>query len=138
FRDPGNGDGGHTVEGVVLLAGNASKDIAPGCKGLVVRRCKFEDFGTGIMAADARCEGFVITDNEFLGRQGWRGPKESPTGSYTNYSYVAVWVAGAGHDVGNNFVRGFRDGINVVAGWKGKEYDPKAKNVSIDFYNNVI
>ena len=138
FRDPGAGDGGHTVDGVVLLAGNASHAISPGCKHLVVRRCKFEDFGVGIMAADARCEGFVITDNEFLGRQDWRGPKESVTKDYTKHSWVAVWIAGAGHDVGYNLVRGFRDGLDVVAVWKEKEYDPSRKNVSIDFYNNVI
>jgi hypothetical protein len=138
FRDPGAGDGGHTADGVVLLAGNVSQGVVPGCKGLVVRRCRFEDFGVGVMAAEARCEGFVITDNRFLGRQDWLAPKEAPDGVYTNYSYVAVWVAGAGHDVARNFIRGFRDGVNVAAGWKGRDFTPAAKNVSIDFYDNVI
>ena len=141
FRDPENGDGGHTVNGVVLLAGNRSHNITPGCKGLVVTHCRFEDFGVGIMAADSACRGFTITDNWFMGRQKWTAPKGVKAEGgyhYNDYSYVAAWMAGAGHDVAYNFVRGFRDGINICGGWEGEGFDPERKNVSIDFYNNDI
>lgn len=138
FRSPGTGDGGHTVDGVVILAGNNSHNYSPGCKGLVVRGCKFEDFGVGIMAADKACREITITDNYFLGRQDWLGPTESPSGDYTRHSYVAVWITGQGHDVAYNYVRGFRDGINVAGVGKADLGDPRQRNASIDFYNNDI
>jgi len=71
FRDPGTVDGGSTVEGVTILAANCvhgrprPKDVG----GIVVRRCRFEDFGVGIMAADGLCRDFTITDNVFVGRR---------------------------------------------------------------------
>jgi len=138
FRDPGTGDGGHTVDGVVLLCGNAGHGFSPGCKGLVVRRCTFEDFGVGVMAADGDCEGFVITDNRFLGRQDWLGTLKPPqTGPY-KFSWTAVWISGQGHDVGYNYVRGFRDGINIAAGWTDKHFAGNKPNNAMDFYNNEI
>jgi len=138
FRTPGNGDGGHTVDGVVLWAGNHAHGGTPGNKGLVVRYCKFEDFGVGVMAADKACRSHTITDNHFYGRQDWLAPKENKGGGYTKYSYVAVWVSGAGHDVGYNFVRGFRDGINIARGGSEDFYVPENHAVSVDFYNNDI
>ena len=139
FRDPGTGDGGHTVDGVVLLCGNRGHKISPGCRGLVVRRCKFEDFGVAIMAADGDCAGFVITDNRFHGRQDWLGPHKPPKGGpYDKFSWTAIWISGQGHDIGYNFVRGFRDGINLAVGWSGGAFKGKDPNASIDIYNNDI
>lgn len=142
FRDPGTGDGGNTLDGVVLLAGNFSSGVTPGCKRLVVRNCTFEDIGVGIMAADAACEGFVITDNRFLGRQDWTGTPNPPEQRDPNapypWSYVGVWVSGAGHDVAYNFVRGFHDGIDVTYGHDDEKRGWKKGSVSIDFYNNDI
>lgn len=137
FRDPNNGDGGHTKEGVVLLAGNTGHGYTPGATNLVVRYCTFEDFGVGVMAVDSNCKNYVITDNRFLGRQHWLAPKEMKNGDYTKHSYVAVWVAGSGHDVAYNHVRGFRDGINVASN-VGKRGDKSKGPRAIDFYNNII
>lgn len=138
FRTPGNGDGGHTVDGVVLWTGNRAHGATPGCKGLVVRHCKFEDFGVGVMAADKACRSFTITDNYFYGRQDWRAPKTAKDKDYTKYSYVAIWLAGSGHDAGYNFVRGFRDGINVTKGGAKDDPDPACLGTAIDIYNNDI
>lgn len=142
FRDPGTGDGGNTVDGVVLLAGNRSLGIAEGCKGLVVRRCKFEDFGVGVMASNYQCRNFTITDNEFTGRQDWT----IHDGTYKEYlkmSYVAIWMCGAGHDVAYNRIRCVHDGIDISCGWENVDrsdpgFTPARKSVSIDFYNNDI
>jgi hypothetical protein len=138
FRDPGNGDGGNTLEGVTLWAGNADHKATPGCKGLVVRRCLFEDIGVGVMAADGACRGFTITDNVFHGRRDWTMyDKQLKEKNYRNSSYVAVWVSGQGHDVAYNYVRGFKDGIDVT-GPNKPDPDPDRINASIDFYNNDI
>jgi hypothetical protein len=141
FRDPGTGDGGNTVDGVVLLAGNSTipGHFYPGCKGLVVQHCKFEDIGVGIMAADADCEGFVITDNRFLGRQDWRGPYEPPKGGpYDKYSWTSIWIAGRGHDIGYNQVCGFWDGIDILWAGTNSHYSGAQDSVAIDIYNNDI
>lgn len=140
FRDPGTGDGGHTIDGVALLAGNYGLEgCTPGCKGLVVRRCTFEDIGVGIMAADAACEGFVITDNRFLGRQDWLGPNDVPEGaSYDKHSWTAVWIGGRGHDIGYNLVRGFRDGIDLLRGSDDTTDIGATAAVAIDIYHNDI
>jgi len=139
FRDPNTGDGGHTVDGVVLLAGNRGHGFTPGCKGLTITHCTFKDFGTGVMGADGACRDFTILDNTFHGRQNWLAPKDLKGHHYRDYSWVAVWVAGAGHSIGYNYVRGFRDGINLAAGWGGgKDFKWRDKNVSIDIYNNDI
>lgn len=137
FRDPDNGDGGHTKEGVVILAGNHGHDYVPGAASLIVRHCTFEDFGVGIMAVARGCVDYTITDNTFNGRQDWLAPKESPTDDYTTYSYVAAWVSGAGTDVAYNYVRGFRDGINV-ASLVPKDGDKSTGPRAISVYNNII
>ena len=143
FRDPGTGDGGHTIDGVVFWAGNRGHGATPGCKGLVVRRCKFEDFGVGVMGADNDCRDFTITDNYFIGRQSWlQNCHDMDFKDYQKWSWTAVWISGAGHDIGYNYVKGFRDGLNISSGsaYKGEtsQFRPDRKNVSIDFYNNEI
>jgi len=49
-----------------------------------------------------------------------------------------IWISGQGHDIGHNFIRGFRDGINLAVGWEGRLFKGQHPNVAIDIYNNDI
>lgn len=138
FQTPGTGDGFHTRDGVVLMAGDSKRGFSPGCKGLVVRRCRFEDFGVGIMAADAGCRDFVIVDNHFHGRQDWRAPKQNKEFDYTSHSGGAVIISGQGHDIGHNYIENVRDGVSVTNGRAQRGFDPEARNIAIDIYNNDV
>jgi hypothetical protein len=138
FRDPGSGDGHHTGNGVVMFAGNRKRRAPSSCVGLTVRYCKFEDFGTGIMAADYHCRDFTITDNYFYGRQNWLGPLENKEFNYLRYSGSAITVSGQGHDIAHNYIESVRSGVRITNGRDGRGYRAGQQNVAIDIYGNDI
>lgn len=150
FRAPGTAQGClNGVDGVILLAGNDSIGAAPGCKGLVVRYCKFEDIGIGIKGEDCHCRDFTITDNIFRGRQNWDRPyghdwelpeRQGKPDKYRTSSWVAVYLSGQGHDIGHNYVRDFWDGLAVAGHAKTPVFaiGKDLINASIDIYNNDI
>ena len=136
IRDPGTGDGAYKSRGGVAIYGGAVDHGNPGCRGLVVRRCRFEDIGTGILASDGACRDFYIADNVFIGRNPtWERLKSELR------SGVGIWIGGQGHVVCHNRVANFWDGIDITAGGshpmsegRGREY----RICAIDFHNNDI
>jgi len=138
FRDPGTHDGHHTGNGVVIQAGNRKRNIESTCVGLTVRYCKFEDFGTAIMASDANCRDFTITDNSFYGRQNWLAPLENKEFNYLRYSGSAVTISGSSHDIGYNYIENVRTGIRVTNGRDGRGFRKGQENMAIDIYGNEI
>jgi len=118
---------------VAIYAGNIDQSKV-GSKGLVVRRCRFEDVGVGIMAAVGSCRHFYIADNVFTGRyRVWDYVQPAQGGSWT-----AVWIAGQGHDICYNRVTHFWDGIDVSGSGGGITLPREFHNVAIDIYNNDI
>lgn len=138
IRDPGTGDGALiTRSGVALYAGAVGHGN-PGCQGLVVRCCKFEDVGTGIMASDANCRNFYIADNIFLGRNPtWEHRKRDPK---YQHSGMAIWIGGQGQVICHNRITDFWDGIDITAGgaYPLESRDRKDRICAIDIYNNDI
>jgi hypothetical protein len=129
-------------EGLTLrnakIAFLAGKRGVAGCKGLVVRNCRLENVGNGVLGLDGRCEGFVITDNVFLGLNDPDNfHKEAGSASGRSQAGYAVNLIGAGHSVGFNRVERFWDGINVSTNAMA---DPKygQQAYAIDFYNNDL
>jgi len=105
-------------------------------RGLTVRRCRFEDHGTGVWLRSRACRDVYVADNTFVGTEGtWhRGggliEKKEP--------YKAVWVAGQGIDVAHNRVENHWDGLSVFqpAGLPSPRFEENM--VAIDFYNNDV
>jgi hypothetical protein len=95
------------------------------CQRMVIRRCKISNIVYGINGASNKSksnEGFFISDNTILGPSTWPRTKgiEEARG---------MQMAGRGHDVCYNFVKGFADGIDTYQG-------PVCE--AIDFHNNEI
>jgi hypothetical protein len=109
-----------------------------GCKGLTVKNCKIEHVQYGVLAQDARSEGFYIADNTFIGSG---NPDQVKLGLEGDWGVKAVGyavnLAGRGHAVCYNRARSFWDGINVFT---NSLADPALGQQSraIDFYNNDI
>jgi len=141
----------------------AGTQFVVGSKGLTVKKCRFEDVGSGIFTNYSGSSNFYIADNVFLGRDdpnhviGWNGAFWVPFNGVEGQkfppvmaSYVAVKVYGPGHVVAYNYVANFHDGIDIEtygnpdgsAAEGGPAYPPKEywplRPVSIDFYNNVM
>lgn len=135
FRDPGTGDGGSTVDGVTIFAGNHGQQ-KPGCKGLTVTRCLFEDFGVAIMAADGVCRDFYIADNVFIGRRPTGRPEWEHRGK--GDTWTAVWIAGQGHAICHNRISKVWDGIDITVSGAHPSMGPGRQNASIDIYRNDI
>jgi hypothetical protein len=136
------------------------KKIA-GCKGLAVKRCKFENINRGIYADFGGNKNFYIADNVFIGRNnpeglhGWTNVSGAP-GLYPYercYSEYAIKVAGAGHVICHNYVANFHDGIDHATYGVPEGYPPYGAPdvypleevfkqdkmfVSTDIYNNFI
>jgi long-subunit acyl-CoA synthetase (AMP-forming) len=136
---------------IAILAGR--RNIA-GAVGLMVKRCRFEDFGyAGITTESERSRNFYIADNTFIGRDpadhlmGWTSPPgmgkhvapwfsdELPR---PMYSYYAVKVYGSGHVICYNYAANAHDAFCFSPG-----IPPNSPNVprelmavSNDFYNN--
>ena len=143
-----------------ILAGT---QFIAGAKGITVKKCRFEDVGSGVFTNYAGSSNFYIADNYFIGRQdpnhviGWNGNFWAPFDGQDGQkfppvmgSYVAVKVYGPGHVVAYNYVANFHDGIDVEtygnpdgsAAIDGPKYPTKEfwalRPVSIDFYNNYM
>ena len=143
-----------------ILAGT---QFIAGAKGITVKKCRFEDVGSGVFTNYAGSSNFYIADNYFIGRQdpnhviGWNGAFWAPFDGLDGQkfppvmgSYVAVKVYGPGHVVAYNYVANFHDGIDVEtygnpdgsAAIDGPKYPTREfwamRPVSIDFYNNYM
>jgi hypothetical protein len=142
----------------------AGTQFIAGSKGLTVKKCRFEEVGSGVFSNYAGSSNFYIADNWFIGRDdpthviGWATPQfwskfagvDGQKFPPVMASYVAVKVYGPGHVVAYNYVANFHDGIDVEtygnpdgsAAAGGPAYPPKAywdkRPVSIDFYNNYM
>ncbi len=124
---------------VAVIAG--IRDVM-GARGIVVRNCRFEDVGIGIMAQDGNCSEYYIADNVFLGREEQTlllksVPNENGEHVKRLKSYYAVKVYGPGHVICNNYIAYFHDGIDISTHGT-PEYELAKKSVSIDIYNNDI
>jgi hypothetical protein len=131
---------GLTIRNTEVAFWAGVKDVA-GAKGLVVRNCRIENVGVGVVAQFAGSKDFYIADNIFLGRDdrhrvlGWANP--GLYGAHPINSYFAVKVYGSGHVIAHNAVAFFHDGISVCThGVPEPQQDLKA--VAIDIYNNDI
>ncbi|MCH5377069.1 MAG: ankyrin repeat domain-containing protein, partial [Planctomycetes bacterium] len=95
---------------------------------LTVRRCRFRRIKKCFFAISQRNRGFLIHDNDMDGPvQDWH-PRRTEKSQ-------GVWIAGQGHAVFHNRVRGFWDGLSI----KGQATDdPELQNCAIDFYNNDL
>ena len=141
----------------------AGTQFIVGSKGLTVKKCRFEDVGSGVFTNYSGSSNFYIADNVFMGRDdpnhviGWNGAFWVPFNGVEGQkfppvmaSYVAVKIYGPGHVVAYNYVANFHDGIDIEtygnpdgsAAEGGPAYPPKeywaVRPVSIDFYNNVM
>ena len=131
---------GLTIRNTEVAFWAGVKDVA-GAKGLVVRNCRIENVGVGVITQFAGSKDFYIADNVFLGRDdrhrvlGWANP--GLYGAHPINSYYAVKVYGSGHVIAHNAVAFFHDGISVCThGVPEPQQDLKA--VAIDIYNNDI
>jgi hypothetical protein len=131
---------GLTIRNTEVAFWAGVKDVA-GAKGLVVRNCRIENVGVGVVTQFAGSKDFYIADNIFLGRDdrhrvlGWANP--GLYGAHPINSYFAVKVYGSGHVIAHNAVAFFHDGISVCThGVPEAQQDLKA--VAIDIYNNDI
>jgi hypothetical protein len=109
-----------------------------GCKGLTVKRCRFENIQYGVLAQDARSTDFYIADNTFLGcNDGERFHHEAGAAYGKSKAGYSVNLAGAGHVVCYNYAANFWDGMNVFT---NSLADPALGQQSraIDFYNNDL
>ena len=118
------------------------KDVM-GSSGLVVRNCRLEDIGVGVLTQYAGSKNFYIADNVLIGRdnptrlRGWTGMWKKFGEPQPLHSFYAIKVYGQGHIVCHNYIAYFHDGICVCThGLPEKERENNC--VSIDFYNNDI
>lgn len=131
----------HIFEGITIrntdIAFYAGLKHVMGCKGLVVKNCKLDDIGIGVMCYSEDSKDFYIADNTFIGRHdpdtliGWAGFKEPEKLT----SYYAIKLYGQSHVVCHNSISHFHDGICIDT---HGQPEPGKKCVSIDFYRNDI
>jgi hypothetical protein len=97
---------------------------------LVIRRCRFHSLDQGIVctANDRKVvEGFLIADNVLEGPFSWSMPAKDKGAKVIEHR--GIQITGAGHDVGYNRVRGFKDGIDTF---------PSPRCAAIDIHHNDI
>jgi hypothetical protein len=133
----------HHFEGLTIrntdIAFYAGLKGVLGSSGLVVRRCRLEDVGMGVLGQFAGSRDFYIADNVMIGRDdahrlvGWRHSGIFPPA--TLRSYTAVKVYGQGHVIAHNYVAYFHDGITVCTHGPPA---PGEKATAIDIYNNDV
>jgi hypothetical protein len=115
----------HDVHFENLLIRNANWGIvAHESSRITVRRCRFTDLQSGFTATrnESGMRDFYIADNEFIGPSTWprtQGIEDTE----------AVQVAGEGHVVCYNRIRGYADAVSLFQGYP---------NRACDFYNNEI
>jgi len=117
------------------VAISAGTQFIAGSKGLTVKRCRFEDVGSGIFTNYSGSSNYYIADNWFIGRHdsnhviAWTAAQGATATTGVNWaqfngvdgqkfpppmtSYVAVKIYGPGHVVAYNYVANFHDGIDV-------------------------
>jgi len=113
-----------------------------GCQGLVIRNCRMEHVGCGVLAQYSESKNFYIADNIILGRddpsrlRGWTGMwrKLGPLARLD--SFIGIDINGQGHVVCHNYIAYFHDAIDVTE--QGPPEPGKSKCVSIDIYNNDL
>ncbi len=133
---------GITVRNTEIAFYAGLKDVI-GCTGLVVRNCRMEDVGIGVVTQFAGSRNFHLSDNVLVGRDdphrliGWSG---SGIGKYKPSpikSYVGIKVYGQGHVICHNTVSFFHDGICVCTHGTPPK-DPRERAAAIDIYNNDV
>jgi hypothetical protein len=133
---------GLTIRNADVAIHAGQKDVI-GSSGLVVRRCRMEDVGIGVITQWAGSKNFHISDNVMVGRDdphrlvGWQG---AGTGKYKPSplkSYFGVKVYGQGHVICHNAVSFFHDGICVCTHGTPPK-DPAERAAAIDIYNNDV
>ena len=131
---------GLTIRNTDVAFYSGLKDVL-GCDGLVVRNCRMEDVGIGVMNQYAGSKDFYIADNVLIGRDDqWRLIGWSQPGIYGPSplkSYYGIKVYGQGHVICHNYVAYFHDGICICT-HGSPEKEQANKSVAIDIYNNDI
>ena len=128
----------HYFEGITIrnteIAMWAGSQHESGCKGLTVKKCRFEDIGFGIWTNYAGSSNFYIADNVLIGRNDPDHVINWSTSDDTSYlgqpyppsmgqpsldtvpprwgSYMGIKIYGPGHVICFNEVRNFHDGID--------------------------
>lgn len=131
---------GLTIRNTDVAFYTGLKDVL-GSSGLVVRTCRMENVGIGIMNEYAGSRDFYIADNVLVGRDdqwrliGWSNP--GIYGPSPLKSYYGIKVYGQGHVICHNYLAYFHDGICVCTHGSPEEEQSK-KSVAIDIYNNDI
>ena len=131
---------GLTIRNTDIAFYTGLKDVL-GCSGLVVKNCRIENVGIGVMNQYAGSKNFYIADNVLIGRDdpfrlnGWSNP--GIYGPSPLKSYYGIKVYGQGHVICHNYVAFFHDGICVCT-HGSPEQQPSNKSVAIDIYNNDI
>jgi hypothetical protein len=141
----------------------AGTQFIAGSKGLVVKKCRFENVNLGVFSNYSGSSDFYIADNYFFGRDdakhlfGWNGAFWAQFNGVDGQkfppvlaSYTAVRLYGPGHVVAYNYVANFHDGIDIETygnpdgshAIDGPHYPPRQswdkRPVAIDFYNNYL
>ena len=141
----------------------AGTQFIAGSKGLIVKKCRFENVNLGIFSNYSGSSDFYIADNYFVGRDdpkhlfGWIGAFWAQFNGVDGQkfppvlaSYTAVRLYGPGHVVAYNYVANFHDGIDIETygnpdgshAIDGPHYPPREswnrRPVAIDFYNNYL
>jgi ankyrin repeat protein len=118
----------HVFENLTLIDADNGFLARGQTHALTVRRCRFRNIGRCFFALSQRNRGFLIYDNDM------DGPIEDWHPRRTIKSQ-GVWIAGQGHAIFHNRIRGFWDGLSI----KGEATDdPEMQNCAIDFYNNDL
>ena len=131
---------GLTIRNTDVAFYTGLKDVL-GCSGLVVRNCRMENVGIGVMNQYAGSKNFYIADNVLIGRDdrfrlnGWSNP--GIYGPSPLKSYYGIKVYGQGHIICHNYVAFFHDGICVCT-HGSPEQKQSNKSVAIDIYNNDL
>jgi hypothetical protein len=132
---------GITIKGTDVAVYAGFKDQI-GCSGLVVRGCRMEDVGIGVITQHTGSRDFLISDNTIVGRDdrtrliGWQG---AGTGVYKPTpirSYYGIKVSGQGHVVRHNSVAYFHDGIGICTHGTPRADEPKT--CAIDIHDNDL
>jgi len=136
----------HHLEGITFrntdVAIVAGEKNIMGCKGLVVKNCRIENVGIGIMAQHRRCSRFYIADNYIIGRADstrMLRKEMGPDGVVQQriHSYYGVKVYGEGHVICHNYVARFFDGIDICTHGAAEPVEGEQSS-AIDVYNNDI
>ena len=122
-------------EGLTIRNGRTAIK-ANGSSGLVVRRCRMEKVGYGVVSYTSNTSGWYIADNTIIGQiEQWYPRRDVGMNTGVN-------VIGNGHVVCHNRISGFWDCISTFNGsgkpqsqWNTARHPPQ---MSIDIHNNDL